>query len=251
MRRRVPGHLVAIAAISLLVVIAAAVIALLEGDLPDLVDRSTIAGLVEGKGYLGAIALLYLEESGVPMPVPGDFFVMYVGRQTAGRPLLLLAAWVALTATVVAGSSNLYLLARRFGRKWASGRPGRILHITPERIARAERVFKRWGILAIIFGRHIPGFRVPITIVAGTLRTSYPVFAASVAVSTAVWAAFYLVVGFKFGANVGDFLQAHRWTYVVIGAVVGIAVCYLVFRIVRELWVKLPASGDAEPGEYV
>lgn len=225
--------MVAITATALLVVVTLAVIGVLEGDLPDFVDASTVAELVEGKGYLGAIGLLYLEESGVPMPVPGDIFVMYVGRQTAGEPLLLLAAWLALIATVVAGSTNLYLLALRFGRRWARGRPGQILAITPERLARAEQVFKRWGILAIIFGRHIPGFRVPITIAAGTLETPYLAFAASVAVSTAVWAGFYLIVGFKVGPHVGDFLQAHRWTYFAIAALVAIAIGYVVLRVLK------------------
>ena len=35
-------------------------------------------------GPLAAVGLLYLEESGVPMPVPGDFFVMYLGHREAG-----------------------------------------------------------------------------------------------------------------------------------------------------------------------
>ena len=233
MRHRRQGRFVAVSATALLVVVALAVIGVLEGDLPDFVDASMVAEIVEGKGYIGAIGLLYLEESGVPMPVPGDIFVMYIGRQTAAQPLLLLAAWLALIATVVAGSSNLYLLARRFGRQWADGRPGQMLHLTPERLARAEQVFKRWGILAIIFGRHIPGFRVPITIAAGTLQTRYSTFAASVAVSTAAWAGFYLLVGLWLGPHVSDFLQAHRWTYFAIVALVVIAIGYIVFRVVK------------------
>lgn len=244
--KRFTGRRIAIAAIALLVVVGLAVVALLEGDVPDFTDVSAVVGFVQGKGYLGAIGLLYLEESGVPMPVPGDFFVMYVGRQTSGQPLLLLAAWLALIATVVAGSSNLYFLAHRFGRKWVEGRLGEIIHVTPERLTRAERAFKRWGVLAIIFGRHIPGLRVPITLVAGTLRTSYPVFAASVAVSSAVWAGVFLIVGVKVGPQVGNFLNAHRSTYYVVGAVVLIAIGYLVFRTIKVLWFSGPRASAAD-----
>ncbi len=222
--------LLVIGAIALAAVGAFALIALLEGDIPD-IDLGLVATVLQGKGYLGAIALLYAEESGVPMPVPGDFFVMYVGRQTGGQLLPLLAAWVALITAVVLGSTNLYLLARRFGRHWVEGRLGRIIHLTPERVARAEQAFRRWGVLAIVFGRHIPGLRVPITVVAGTLRTPYPVFAASVAVSTAVWAGVFLIVGVTIGDQVQSFLEAHRGTYVLVGAVIVVAVAAVLFRV--------------------
>jgi membrane-associated protein len=221
-------------------------IAFLEGDIPDL-DLSLPATILQGKGYLGATALLYLEESGVPMPVPGDFFVMYVGRATGGKVLPLLGAWLLLITVVVLGATNLYLLARRFGRRWAEGRLGRILHLTPERLASAERAFHRWGVLAIVFGRHIPGFRVPITIVAGTLRAPYPVFAASVAVSTAVWAGVFLIVGVTVGDRVSAFLAAHRGTYWLVGAVVAIVVGFAIFRIAREIRTPAPASPE-RPG---
>jgi membrane-associated protein len=222
-------------AIVLLVLAVFVVIAIIEGDIPDL-DLSLAASVVQGKGPLGAVGLLYLEESGVPMPVPGDFFVMYVGRATGGQAVPFVAAWLGLIAAVVLGASNLYLLSRRFGRRLVDGRVGEILHITPERMVRAERAFKRWGVLAIIFGRHIPGLRVPITVVAGTLRTPYPVFAASVAVSSAVWAGIFLIVGVKVGTRVSGFLSAHHSTYFVIGGLIAIAIAYVAFRVVKVIW---------------
>jgi membrane-associated protein len=234
MKRRTRSLLV-IGAIALLAVGGYVLIAFLEGDIPD-VDLGFAGSILQGKGWLGAMALLYAEESGVPMPVPGDFFVMYVGRQTGGNLPLLIAAWLGLIAVVVLGATNLYLLARRFGRRWVEGRLGRILHLTPERVARAEQAFKRWGVLAIIFGRHIPGLRVPITVVAGTLRTPYPVFAASVAVSTAIWAGFFLIVGVTIGDRVQNFLDAHHSAYWVIGAVVVVAVGAVLFRVIRVVW---------------
>jgi membrane protein DedA with SNARE-associated domain len=239
------GRLLVIAAVGLLVLAGVLLVAFLEGDLPD-IDLSIPSSILHGKGTIGAFALLYAEESGVPMPVPGDFFVMYIGRQTAGQPLLLVAAWLGLIAIVVLGSTNLYMLARRFGRRWVDGRLGRILHITPERMARADVAFRRWGVLAIIFGRHIPGFRVPITIVAGTLRTPYPTFAASVAVSTAVWASVFLIVGVKVGARVQDFLNAHHSAYVVAAVIVALAVGYVVFRTFR-VWSPGVIRGGSSP----
>jgi len=67
------------------------------------------------------------------------------------------------------------------------GRLGLLLHITPERPSSAERAFNRWGVVALVFGRHIIGRRVPLTVTAGILRIPYEVFASSVAVSSVVW----------------------------------------------------------------
>src|SRR5712671_384416 len=62
-------------------VLALTAFAILEGDLPEAVgDGAALIGhLLHRFGQAAAFGLLYLEESGVPMPMPGDVFVMYVG----------------------------------------------------------------------------------------------------------------------------------------------------------------------------
>jgi len=51
----------------------------------------------------------------------------------------------------------------------------------------------------LIFGRHIPGFRVPLTVAAGILKLRYRIFAISVAISSAAWAGVFLLLGVLFG----------------------------------------------------
>jgi len=198
-----------------LALLVAAVIVLLEGDLA--ADLSAAAGtagrLVSRLGPAASFLGLYLEESGVPVPVSGDVFVVYLGHHFSISALELVGAWLGLVAVVVGGSSNLYFVSRRWGRRLAEGRLGMFLHLTPGRLAAAERWFDRWGVPAVIFGRHIIGFRVPITVAAGICRVPYHVFAMSVAVSTAVWAAAWMWVGVAFGDEVAQFLDDHRWAY--------------------------------------
>src|SRR5712692_1588523 len=57
---------------------------------------------------------------------------------------------------------------REVSRTWSTS--------APRRLERAERWFERYGVLAIIFSRHIPGFRVPITVAAGVFKIRYQVF---------------------------------------------------------------------------
>jgi membrane protein DedA with SNARE-associated domain len=191
-------------------------------------------------GPLAAVGLLYLEESGVPMPVPGDFFVMYLGSRVAGDWMSGLLAWLALTMAVVLGSTNLYWISRRWGRRLVAGRAGAMLHLTPGRIERSERWFGRWGPWALIIGRHIPGFRVPITIAAGSFNVRFRTFALCVGISTATWSAFFLLMGHLLGERAQAFMDVHRTaTPMICAAILAVGLVYILGR-----WVVTGRDDD-------
>lgn len=170
--------------------------------------------------YLPGFALLYLEESGIPLPAPGDVFVMYVGVHVPHQFGAWIAAWLGLIVAVVLGATNLFLISRKYGRRLAESALAEYVHLNHSRLMRAEKWFRRYGVLAIIFGRHIPGFRIPITVAAGVFQIPYRVFAPSVAVSTAIWAGVVLIIGINFGPHLADLLRVHSYLYFLWGAIV-------------------------------
>ena len=209
-------------AIGVIVFAAIVLMAILEGDLPELF-HDTFRGLrlfFNQHTYLPGYALLYIEESGVPLPAPGDVFVMYVGVHIPHTIWAWLAAWLGLILVVVLGATNLFFLSRRFGTQLVHSQFAEYVHLSPERLETAERWFRKYGVLAIIFGRHIPGFRVPITIASGVFEVPYRVFAPSVAVSTAIWAGVMLTLGITVGPHLAVLLNAHGWAYFIWAAIV-------------------------------
>jgi membrane protein DedA with SNARE-associated domain len=229
-------------AVGLLAIILLAV-GVVEGDLAEDVTHlgSLVIGLLNRFGAAACLALLYIEESGVPLPIPGDFYVGFMGKLFAGSLTSLFAAWLGIIAVVVAGASNLYWISRRWGpalirHPLVAG----ILNVDERRLARAQRWFDQWGVLAIIFGRHLPGFRIPITVIAATLGVPYRVFAPSVAVSSAIWAAAGLWLGATLGSSIGSILARNPWIYLAAFALVILA---LAFTLVRE-WT---GWGDRRP----
>lgn len=207
----------------LLIAVVVGIGFLIEHDVAgEVVDAdASISALLKAYGYLGGFALIYIEETGIPLFIPGDVFLLYVGSRLPHDIPILLAAWLGFVLAVTLGSTNLYLLSRRFGRRLIEFRLVRFLDITPERVANAEHWFRRYGPWALIFGRHIPGFRVPLTVVAGLLELPYPIFAVSVAVSSAIWAGVFLILGVVFGNGIEKSIRSNL---VLFGAVVVVIV---------------------------
>ena len=233
-----------LAGIVVLIVAAIVVSAILQGDVPDVLEAGTVwvRHILHRYTYLASYGLLYIEESGIPLPAPGDVFVMYVGAHVPRNLASWLTAWLGLIGVVVLGATNLFFISKRYGRRLAEGRFGEAVHLSPERLNRAEQWFNRYGVLAIIFGRHVPGFRVPITVAAGVLRVRYPVFAASVAVSTAIWAGIVMVIGINYGPRMEAFLNVHRVTYWIWAGIVLVMVAVIVYRIQKAAPVKTRAA---------
>ncbi len=186
--------------------------------------------LLDQYGVLSAFGLLFIEEAGVPIPLPGDVMVMYTGYQVGQENLEYWQALIGCVVAVVGGSSILYAISRRFGVRIIA-RYGRYVHCPPERIDAVRPLMRRWGILAVIFGRHIPGMRIPITVLAGMVRFPYPLFAIGVAISTAIWAGFFLLVGIRLGSAVEELThpRALIWLAVLV-SVLGIGATILWWR---------------------
>jgi len=193
---------------------------------------ATIRDYLNRYGYLVGFALIYIEESGVPLFIPGDGFLLYVGHRLPFNFPILFAAWLGFTLAVTLGATNLYLLARRYGRRLLEHRLAKYLHLTPSRLDRAEVWFKRWGPWTLIFGRHILGFRVPLTVAAGLLKLPYGIFAISVAISSAAWAGAFLMLGAFFGNSVERSIRSHPLIYA--GVTVGVVLLIVAIAVVRS-----------------
>jgi membrane protein DedA with SNARE-associated domain len=160
-----------------------------------------VSGLVDHYGLVALFLLLLIEEAGVWLPLPGDLLVVYLGYKISRSPHPLLGAIpVLLTVTVAAvgGSTALYLIVRRF--RWLLHRFGPFIKLDESRLKRMEGWLQRYGFMAIIVGRLLPGLRIATTIVASTFGISLYVFMPAVALSGLIWTSIYLIAGATAGS---------------------------------------------------
>jgi membrane-associated protein len=199
--------------------------------------------------YAGLFAIILVEEAGIPLPVPGDLFIAAMGALAyQGRASFLPTVAVVTVATVI-GATGLYLVSRHAGRPTIV-KVARRFGYTEAREARLEAWLLRRGALAVVVGRHVPGLRIVMTVVAGALRLPQPTFVFGTLVAGMLWATIYFWFGYGLGAG---WQRASTWlpteTLVVMGvaAAAAVALALIVWRWHRRSRLAAAAREDPRP----
>ena len=174
---------------------------------------------------------LFLEEAGVPMPVPGDLVVLAAGTRISLGQIHWVVAILLVEAATLLGSSILYFLARRGGRPFLN-RFGRYLMLDQARIARTEEVLQRRGFLAVVIGRLTPGLRITTTFAAGALGVPYRQFAPASLIGSNNLP--FLILGFFAGPQVLRAIEGFRSSTHLVGVAIGLAAVVTVFVLIRR-----------------
>lgn len=172
-----------------------------------------ISSFVIHKAFIAPFILLLLEESGIPLPIPGDVYVAFAGYQVSLKQMSYGEAFLLLISSVLIGSSILYYISARWGKTLVL-KLGKYLHVDEEKLLQVELKFKKYGVWVIIFGRHIPGFRIPITIFSGISGVSYKTFIIGTFISVVFWIALYLSIGEKLGKSAINSLHSNPFYYI-------------------------------------
>jgi membrane protein DedA with SNARE-associated domain len=119
-------------------------------------------------------------------------------------------------------------------------RRGRWLHVTPERLDRAERWFERWGNVGVLVGRLTPLVRSFVSIPAGVFEMRLAPYALYTAAGSAIWAFGIAGAGYGLGSSYKRF--DHGFKYVEYAVVAGVLVlaAYLIYRLSKAATVRRP-----------
>ncbi len=192
----------------------------------------------------GLYAVLALSLIDAVLPAASELVMVYAGALAVGafsdRDVTLAgdpieSTWWAFVAVSTAGTIG-YVLGSVGG--WAiglyGGRPylerhGRWLHVTPEKLDKAEAWFERWGSLTVLVGRCLPVVRSFISIPAGIAEMRLGRYTALTTVGSVPWYFGLAAVGLAVGASWERFHHAWRYAdYAVVAAVVLGAVLLIV-----------------------
>ena len=190
-------------------------------------------------GYLAVVALVVIEDFGVP--VPGETVLVLAAVYAAtGRLNIVLVALLGFCGAVL--GDNIGFAIGHFGGHPLAERYGRYIFLTPERLDKATRFFNRHGGKIIIVARFIEGLRQANGIVAGTTGMRWTRFLIFNAIGAALWVVVLTSVGYASGSHIDTIYgYATRYdTYVAIGVGV-LVVAYIVWRGVRVRRARAPS----------
>ena len=171
--------------------------------------------VIELLGSHGLYAVFVLMLVDAVLPAASELVMVYGGALAAGAlssGVVLFGhefesgfgAWLAI---VLAGTIG-YTIGAVLG--WAigmyGGRPflerrGRWFHLSPPKLAKAERWFDRWGDWAVFLGRITPVARSFVSIPAGVFRAPLGRYTVLTFIGSTIWCVVFASIGYAFGTR--------------------------------------------------
>ena len=145
-----------------------------------------------------AVFLLMVLESAC-IPVPSEAIMLFGGFLAGQGKTTLFAVIVAGVAGNVVGSWIAYWVGLKKGRDWAL--QWHWLHITPERLDKADRWFERYGSWAVLIARMLPIIRTFISFPAGVARMPFWRFTILTVIGCIPWVTLLAWLGLLVGDN--------------------------------------------------
>jgi membrane protein DedA with SNARE-associated domain len=171
--------------------------------------------------YMVVGLVIGIESMGVP--VPGELTLVAASLLAASG---ITDPWlVGLAASVgaIVGDSIGYAVGRRGGRAVLERCGQRFpRHFGPAHLARAERIFERWGVWAVFFGRFVALLRILAGPLAGAMHVPYRKFLVANAAGGIVWAYGTTFAIYYAGQAAEQYLKQFSWIALAVAIVIGL-----------------------------
>ena len=194
--------------------------------------------------YSPLFLIVFVETGLVFFPfLPGDSLLFAAGVFSAeGGGLHLGTTLIVFYVAAILGNTSNYWIARFFGKRIIDS--GKVKALTPERMAKLDDFFERFGGLTIVITRFMPFFRTFAPFIAGTGHMNFGKFTLYNSIGGISWVSLFVLVGYFFGGV--PFVQQH-FEVIVLG-IVGVSVLPAVIGAVKAALAarKGAAARDAE-----
>lgn len=166
--------------------------------------------------YSPLFLIVFVETGLVFFPfLPGDSLLFAVGVFSAdGAGLNLGVSLVVFYAAAILGNTSNYWIARFLGHRIIDS--GKVKSLTPERMAKLDGFFAKYGGLTIVITRFMPFFRTFAPFIAGTGHMNFAKFTIWNIIGAVSWVSLFVLVGYFFGGV--PFVQDH-FEVIVLGIV--------------------------------
>ncbi len=172
-------------------------------------------------------------------PLPADTIVAFGTFLAARGEATAVGAFLATWTGNVAGAMAVYALGRRYGAAAVQRKVFAYGQVGQRAESRLEKLYVRYGMLALFLSRFLPGVRALVPPFAGAMKMPVLPVLAAIAVASGIWYGTVTVAAYHVGSD-WDLLRARlmevsRTTTLVAGTVLTlIVVGWFVYRALRK-----------------
>jgi membrane protein DedA with SNARE-associated domain len=179
-------------------------------------------------GYWAIAVALLLENTGIP--VPGETVLLLASFLAYSEHDLRLP-WIIVVGTIAAavGDNLGYEIGHRGGRPMLE-RYRAFWRISPATLEKGDRLFARYGAVAVFFARFIFGLRIVAGPLAGVLRMPWKKFVLFNFLGASLWVTVIACVGYLFGRHWEQLVQDLKSFDITVGILVLLTALYFWWR---------------------
>ena len=172
-------------------------------------------------------------------PSPSDLVILIGGTLVSTGVIHFIPTLLLTTIGSVLGFMALFYFGSTVDKKLVHS--GKYRYIPVDAIEKVEQWFKKYGYWIILVNRFLPGTRSVISFFAGMSRLDVKRTILLATISSFVWNAIILYLGFIFGHNV-DVIDKYLSTYSNI--VIGVTIIIIAILVIRHLLKKKKAQSE-------
>jgi len=188
--------------------------------------------VIERVGYLGITLLMALESAGVP--IPSEIIMPFSGfLVTSSRFFLWLVVFWGTVGNLL-GSLVLYVIGFYGGRRFIL-KYGSYFFFSEQELEKSDEWFKKYGSLAVLFGRMLPIVRTYISLPAGVTKVNLAKFIIYTSVGSIPWNFVLAYIGVILGQNWKELgVYFRKFDYLILILILGSIVWWLWKRFQRK-----------------
>jgi membrane protein DedA with SNARE-associated domain len=187
--------------------------------------------LIGDHGFPAVLGLMTVESACIP--IPSEVIQLFAGYIVSLHRMSFAAAVTAGVLGNLLGSWIAYSVGYYGGPPFIE-RYGRYIHVTPARMALAQRWFERHGELAVLIGRCVPIVRSFISLPAGVARMSFWRFTAFTVIGCIPWVVGLTLLGVQVGPSWERWRHRLEYLDYIVAAVIVVGIVYLYVRARRR-----------------
>jgi membrane protein DedA with SNARE-associated domain len=190
-----------------------------------------ITQVIGDHGFPAVLGLMTLESACIP--VPSEVIMLFAGYLVSIDQMTLFEAVAAGVIGNVLGSWIAWSVGYWGGRPFIE-RYGRYVHITPARMAFADRWFDRHGEWTVLVCRCLPVIRTFISLPAGVARMPFWRFTLFTFIGCVPWVLGLTLIGVWVGPAWEDWRHRLEYLDYIVGGAILVGIVYLFIRARRR-----------------